>query len=91
MPSDGAGDWSREPHSYAGAGPDERHEAAIFGWGGELAMMRDQIRQSVPAAGRTVAECGRSGGGALAAALFLVLAGSLAWTQIGRASCRERV
>ena len=52
-------------------------------------MMRDQIRQSVPAAGRTVAECGRSGGGALAAALFLVLAGSLAWTPAASASAAQ--
>ena len=86
MPSDGAGDRSREPHSAAGADPDERHEAAIFGWGGELAMMRDQIRQSVLAGGRTVPERGRSGAGTLAAALVLVLAGSLAWTSAASAS-----
>jgi YVTN family beta-propeller protein len=86
VPSDGAGDRSREPHSAAGADPDERHEAAIFGWGGELAMMRDQIRQSVLAGGRTVPERGRSGAGTLAAALVLVLAGSLAWTSAASAS-----
>ena len=49
-------------------------------------MMRDQIRQSVLAAGRTVPERDRSGAGALAAVLFLVLAGSLAWAPAASAS-----
>jgi YVTN family beta-propeller protein len=49
-------------------------------------MRDDQIPDSDPAAGRTPAGRGRYGNGTLAAALFLALAGTVAWTPGSSAS-----